>query len=91
MPPPPPEEQQQLVQFIQKQAKLLVEAYNDSHENQVELTVVPNDDYVAKVGAAAGSVAGSVKDKFSGNGDNSSSSSSDAPLGEQHHTRMPTD
>ncbi len=25
------------------------------HENQVELTVVPNDDYVAKVGAAAGS------------------------------------
>ena len=26
-----------------------------SHENQVELTVVPNDDYVAKVGAAAGS------------------------------------
>ena len=35
-----------------------------------------------KVGAAAGSVAGSVKDKFS---------SSDEPLGEQHHTRMPTD
>jgi hypothetical protein len=48
-----------------------------------------------KVGAAAGSVAGSVKDKFSGSGDSSSSSSSDnstdAPLGEQHHTRMPTD
>lgn len=40
---------------LEKQAKLLVEAYNDSHENQVELTVVPNDDYVAKVGAAAGS------------------------------------
>lgn len=40
---------------LEKQAKLLVEAYNESHENQVELTVVPNDDYVAKVGAAAGS------------------------------------
>ncbi|MFL0565284.1 ABC transporter substrate-binding protein [Microbacterium sp. 179-I 1D1 NHS] len=40
---------------LEKQAKLLVEAYNDTHENQVELTVVPNDDYVAKVGAAAGS------------------------------------
>lgn len=40
---------------LEKQAKLFVEAYNDTHENQVELTVVPNDDYVAKVGAAAGS------------------------------------
>lgn len=40
---------------IEAQAKLLVDAYNASHENQVALTVVPNDDYVAKVGAAAGS------------------------------------
>ena len=40
---------------LEKQAKLLVEAYNKSHKNQVELSVVPNDDYVAKVGAAAGS------------------------------------
>src|SRR6185312_2941646 len=40
---------------LEKQAKLLVEAYNKSHKNQVALTVVPNDDYVAKVGAAAGS------------------------------------
>ena len=40
---------------LEKQAKLLVDAYNDSHENTVELTIVPNDDYVAKVGAAAGS------------------------------------
>ena len=47
---------------IERQAKLLVEAYNDSHENQVELTVVPNDDYVAKVGAAAGS--GGLPDLF---------------------------
>ncbi len=39
-----------------------------------------------KVGAAAGSVAGSVKDKFSGG-----SGSGDQPLGEQHHTRMPSD
>jgi multiple sugar transport system substrate-binding protein len=40
---------------LEKQAKLLVDAYNASHKNQVSLTVVPNDDYVAKVGAAAGS------------------------------------
>lgn len=40
---------------LEKQAKLLVAAYNSSHKNQVKLTVVPNDDYVAKVGAAAGS------------------------------------
>jgi len=40
---------------LETQANLLVDAYNASHENQVELTVVPNDDYVAKVGAAAGS------------------------------------
>jgi len=40
---------------LEKQAKLLVEAYNASHKNQVQLTIVPNDDYVAKVGAAAGS------------------------------------
>ncbi|MEV7692823.1 sugar ABC transporter substrate-binding protein [Microbacterium sp. NPDC089189] len=47
---------------MERQAKLLVEAYNASHENQVELTVVPNDDYVAKVGAAAGS--GGLPDLF---------------------------
>lgn len=40
---------------LEKQAKLLVDAYNASHRNKVKLTVVPNDDYVAKVGAAAGS------------------------------------
>src|SRR4051812_11431491 len=40
---------------LEKQANLLVDAYNSTHKNQVELTVVPNDDYVAKVGAAAGS------------------------------------
>jgi multiple sugar transport system substrate-binding protein len=47
---------------LEKQAKLLVEAYNASHKNQVQLTVVPNDDYVAKVGAAAG--AGGLPDLF---------------------------
>ena len=36
-------------------ARPLVDAYNASHKNQVELTVVPTDDYQAKVGAAAGS------------------------------------
>jgi multiple sugar transport system substrate-binding protein len=47
---------------LEKQAKLLVEAYNAGHKNKVELTVVPNDDYVAKVGAAAG--AGGLPDLF---------------------------
>ena len=47
---------------LEKQAKLLVAAYNSTHKNQVELTVVPNDDYVAKVGAAAGS--GGLPDLF---------------------------
>jgi multiple sugar transport system substrate-binding protein len=47
---------------LEKQAKLLVAAYNASHKNQVDLTVVPNDDYVAKVGAAAGS--GGLPDLF---------------------------
>jgi multiple sugar transport system substrate-binding protein len=40
-----------------------VDAYNASHENQIELTVVPTDDYQAVVGAAAGS--GSLPDLFS--------------------------
>ncbi|MEZ0166170.1 YtxH domain-containing protein [Kineococcus sp. LSe6-4] len=47
-----------------------------------------------KVGAAAGSVAGSVKDRISGGdaGNNGGSDGGDgAPLGDQHHTRMPTD
>jgi multiple sugar transport system substrate-binding protein len=33
----------------------LVKAYNASHKNQVVLTVIPNDNYVQRVGAAAGS------------------------------------
>ncbi|WP_460062725.1 ABC transporter substrate-binding protein [Streptomyces sp. YKOK-I1] len=37
------------------QSEALVEAYNAGHRNKIELTVVPTDDYQAKVGAAAGS------------------------------------
>ncbi|MFE3740655.1 ABC transporter substrate-binding protein [Streptomyces sp. NPDC059134] len=37
------------------QSEGLVKAYNASHRNKIELTVVPTDDYQAKVGAAAGS------------------------------------
>ncbi|GAA0481752.1 sugar ABC transporter substrate-binding protein [Paractinoplanes deccanensis] len=47
---------------LELQAKALVDAYNKSHKNQVKLTIVPNDDYVAKVGAAAGS--GNLPDLF---------------------------
>ncbi len=44
-------------------ATALVDAYNASHQNQIELTVVPTDDYQAVVGAAAGS--NSLPDLFS--------------------------
>jgi multiple sugar transport system substrate-binding protein len=36
------------------QSQLLVDAYNASHENQVELTVFPVDEYLPRVGTAAG-------------------------------------
>ena len=36
------------------QSRLLVEAYNEAHENQVELTVIPTDDYLPRLGTAAG-------------------------------------
>src|SRR5689334_2823094 len=38
-------------QFSQR----LVDAYNKSHKNHVALTIIPNDNYLTKVGAAAGS------------------------------------
>ena len=38
----------------QTQSERLVEAYNSSHENQVELTVIPTDNYQARIAAAAG-------------------------------------
>lgn len=47
---------------LEYQANLLVDAYNETHENQVELTITPNDDYVSRVGAAAGS--GELPDLF---------------------------
>ncbi|GAA1304288.1 sugar ABC transporter substrate-binding protein [Saccharothrix xinjiangensis] len=47
---------------LEFQANLLVEAYNKTHENKVELTITPNDDYVSRVGAAAGS--GDLPDLF---------------------------
>jgi len=47
---------------LERQANLLVEAYNASHKNQVELVITPNDDYVTRVGAAAGS--GDLPDLF---------------------------
>ncbi|MCI1642890.1 MAG: sugar ABC transporter substrate-binding protein [Actinomyces sp.] len=37
---------------LEKQAKNAVEAYNSSHQNQVKLEVLPNDDVEGKVGAA---------------------------------------
>jgi len=38
-------------QFSQR----LADAYNQSHKNKVALTIIPNDNYLTKVGAAAGS------------------------------------
>jgi multiple sugar transport system substrate-binding protein len=38
-------------QFSQR----LVDAYNASHKNHVSLTIIPNDNYLTKVGTAAGS------------------------------------
>src|SRR5438105_11939609 len=38
-------------QFSQR----LVDAYNSSHKNHLALTIIPNDSYLTKVGAAAGS------------------------------------
>src|SRR5262245_9466417 len=37
----------------QARAQALVDAYNASHKNQVDLTIIPTDDYAPKVGAAA--------------------------------------
>src|SRR4051794_12838194 len=38
-------------QFSQR----LVDAYNASHKNHITLTIIPNDNYLTKVGTAAGS------------------------------------
>lgn len=44
-------------------SQALVDAYNASHQNQIELRIVPTDDYQTIVGAAAGS--GALPDLFS--------------------------
>jgi multiple sugar transport system substrate-binding protein len=38
----------------QAQSERLVEAYNASHKNKVELTVIPTDNYQARIASAAG-------------------------------------
>jgi len=38
---------------LERQATQLVDAYNASHQNQIDLEIVPNDDMEGKVGAAA--------------------------------------
>jgi multiple sugar transport system substrate-binding protein len=47
----------------QVRAQALVDAYNASHKNQVDMTVVPTDDYQTKVGSAA--AANGLPDLFS--------------------------
>ncbi|MFF9100946.1 ABC transporter substrate-binding protein [Streptomyces rubrogriseus] len=44
------------------QSEALVAEYNKTHKNKIKLTVIPTDDYQAKVGAAAGS--GDLPDLF---------------------------
>ena len=47
----------------QARADALVQAYNASHKNHIDVTYVPTDDYQTKVGAAA--AAGGLPDLFS--------------------------
>ena len=47
----------------QARADALVQAYNASHKNHIDVTFVPTDDYQTKVGAAA--AANSLPDLFS--------------------------
>jgi len=49
---------------LEAQATRLVEAYNASHENQVKLEIIPNDDMESKVGGAAGN--GELPDLLAG-------------------------
>jgi multiple sugar transport system substrate-binding protein len=44
----------------QAQVRQLVDAWNESHENQIELTVIPASEYITKVGASV--AAGSAPD-----------------------------
>jgi multiple sugar transport system substrate-binding protein len=38
---------------LERQATMLVDAYNETHQNQVKLEIIPNDDMEGKVGGAA--------------------------------------
>ncbi|MDR1799697.1 MAG: extracellular solute-binding protein, partial [Bifidobacteriaceae bacterium] len=49
---------------LERQANMLVEAYNASHQNQVKLEIIPNDDMEAKVAAAV--VSGGMPDLLAG-------------------------
>lgn len=49
---------------LEAQAKSLVNAYNSSHKNQIDLQIIPNDDMEGKVGAAAGN--GELPDLLAG-------------------------
>src|SRR5215469_10183754 len=46
-----------------ERADALVQAYNAAHKNHIDVTFVPTDDYLTKVGAAA--AANSLPDLFS--------------------------
>ena len=46
----------------QGQSQAFVDLYNSEHANQIQLTIIPTDDYQTKIGAAAGS--GSLPDLF---------------------------
>ena len=49
--------------ITQARADALVKAYNASHKNQIDITYVPTDEYLTKIGAAA--AANSLPDLFS--------------------------
>ncbi|MDR1824723.1 MAG: sugar ABC transporter substrate-binding protein [Bifidobacteriaceae bacterium] len=49
---------------LERQANMLVDAYNASHQNQVKLEIIPNDDMEAKVAAAV--VSGGMPDLLAG-------------------------
>ena len=49
--------------ITQARADALIQAYNASHKNQIDVTYVPTDEYQTKIGAAA--AANSLPDLFS--------------------------
>ena len=47
----------------QDYTQALVDAYNESHDTQIKLTIVASDSFQQKVGAAAGVIAGGRKSR----------------------------